>query len=55
MYGRRAEVQVIVTQTQPMQRRPQRRAKQGADFTTLVGAVFADELTARNHGICPPR
>jgi foldase protein PrsA len=53
IYGRKAEVQVIVTQTQPDAQTALNEAKKGTDFTELVLEYSNDENTARNHGYLP--
>lgn len=52
-YGRKAEVQVIVTQTQPDADSIVNRCRKGADFGTLASQESVDEFTGRNHGFLP--
>jgi foldase protein PrsA len=49
-YGRTAEVQVVVTQTQPDAQTVMTRARQGADFAGLAQEYSTDEATSTNHG-----
>jgi len=52
-YGRTAEVQVVVTQTQPDAQTVMTRARQGADFAGLAQEYSTDEGTSKNHGFLP--
>jgi len=52
-YGRKAEVQVIVTQTQPDAQTVVNQAREGKDFAQLGMEYSTDEYTRENHSYLP--
>ncbi len=53
MYGRKAEVQAIVVQSEDVAKAALARLKAGEDFGQVAGEVSIDATTARNHGYIP--
>jgi len=52
-YGRKAEVQAIVTDSEEKAKAAIARVKSGADFGQVASEVSTDQVTAENHGYIP--
>lgn len=52
-YGRKAEVQVIVAETEEKAESALKRIAEGADFGQVASQISTDRVTAGNHGYIP--